>query len=492
MELVQPYKKREDFYHDGLVNPTPYVEPIEPVVMRIPVPRDLDVNQIIAENTEKLNHETDEPQTDDDEAPLAHFVPLPQLQAASLKDQVTLVVFKGFRPVKDRFIERIFNTITRHYKWSKLESADSLVVYLQARTLKDLKLVQANLDLFDGISESVSVNTYGVSLDEVPLKDIDKPTVQNTISSILNHSNNFVDPSQESRDPSDYGQSYKVDSNELIEVPNSMKEAITQELIKFRSIMLIKEKQKRSRELAEERSKSKRLMNQLFNKNLDVQMEVEPELEAQEPAEVMPELDDAQYEQYLEKESARQHGERYKAKLGDLVQLKTRKAHLVARHQKAKNYELYLIDNKFKFIDDLKNTEERFDFSSYLRLRSKEKQKEEEVDEIDRVEHADDVEEPMQEPMKEVPVEVEVAPLPFASDVKAPDVTGLSEAQLGKVKTKIEQLVELYIGIKETELVEFIYDSLVDKSIDMAELTETFDNDAVSLINDLNEFIKGI
>lgn len=57
---------------------------------------------------------------------------------------------------------------------------------------------------------------------------------------------------------------YKVDYNDLIDVPNEMKEGIIRDIIKFRSRMLLIEKENRQKQIENERLVTKNKLNELF------------------------------------------------------------------------------------------------------------------------------------------------------------------------------------------------------------------------------------
>lgn len=371
---VRPHNKQDPFPLENLLSKVE-ASIIEPVTLKVPIPKGLDINQAIQENEDKF--QTTGPD-DDMEVEVNHLVDISELNPQNLMQQVCTVILRNFKVVKDHLIERIFNTFATDYQWSKI-GTDSITIFLRLSHLGDLKRVIDNVLVFDDICDEVLYNLYGIELDDEPF---DRLQLQATISSILTSSK--YSQHHKSQKTEEY-QSYKIDNNELIEVPNSMKELIIQELIRFRSRMLIKEQEKRDKELADERIKSKKLLNSLFSGNLDVNVDVDVDTAVKEPAPEMPELSDEQYEAHLKKLQLTETQRLYDTKIKLLVELRVTMSGLRNKLESLNGYEDNLIDNKLKYIDDVKAQDSTLhSFSDYLRLRAKRKQREEQMDDADR------------------------------------------------------------------------------------------------------------
>lgn len=485
---VRPYNKRDDTIYNGLVTSVKYADPIESDGIRIPIPKGLDVNQILMENTDKVNHEDEGEDLDMDED-VVNFVSIEDLSVSNFKQQISLVVFRDFKVLEDKYIEKIFNSVLESYKWSKLQT-DTITLFLQVETLKDLKMIYNNQDIFESLCSKVTVNLHEVDLEPVPLKEISKVKITNVINSALRSKNKQQNINNKEVY---YDTSYKVDANELIEVPNSMKETIVKELIQFRSSMLTKERKKRDREIDNERIKSKKILSQLFAKETTQEVE---ESAIPEPEMEKPEMNDDEYNNYLESLAKQLLDSNYSLHLSKLESLKLKNAKLKRKLATLKNYENDLIENKFKYIDDIKDYK-CSSYSEYWEKRSKIKQDEEEKDEIDRKEEQDELANKqtpniMKQQSEEATPEKEAnfstnEPL---TSIKIPDITVLNATQLEQVKSSIELLVENFIGVKEQELIDFIYTSLLEKTLTIEELTETFDEDAINLIQNINKLVE--
>ncbi|KAK7682920.1 hypothetical protein QCA50_013953 [Cerrena zonata] len=306
--------------------------------------------------------------------------------------------------------------------------------------------------------------------------------------------------------------SYKVDKADLVDVPKDMKAKTISNIIKFRSRVLTIEKERRKREIDFERRKAKNRLKQIFegikeastnDDNIDDKID-----DTEEVNDEMPELSEAEYEKYLEEQNRKELEKRYEERLNKIRNLEqSEKLLLSEKLSTLQNYEKNLIDNKFLYIEEIRNFED-FNVENSVtsnektsRLRNKERSIEEQKDKIDEEDEVK-VEELVNQPIRLAKIPEPLAVL----ESNVPEsktstgniiVSSLSQDKLSKIEEKISDLIEEYLGIKEKVLIEFIYDFLLEKNLDskdelIHELEETLDEDSVIVVNDLWKYIEEI
>lgn len=491
---VKPYGRQETKTLESLITPSPYISPIPPVELEIPISNQVDITQILQTTAKFTSQSTkDKIQVDELSLKVHKFKDIEQLQVDNYYDQISLVVFTQFKLDNKLFIELLFNQFISDYHWSFVKNFESVTVMLKVNNLKDLCTLNDNVELFKSVSEKVLIKMPVEEIGdiEVSKKTIEEAKILQLVSDLIEKNKNNDKSSDEKTNVSldNYYNSYPVDANELIDVPKLMKNKIINELIKFRSRMLIKEHQKRQSELNHERIKAKQLLTNIFN-NEDRVKDDDMVVDAiVEPPEEMAELNDQGYEDYLNQKLETEMSAKYHDKLRQIAQQKLQKNTLQNKVNQLTNYEMDLINNKFKLIDNLKAGSQSY--HDYIRYKYKSYQAEEIRDNEDRSQDTETSAEP-KEPSTEEPKEdhKEENEEENKESTEIKELPPLNEEQKSKLQHKLGELVEQYIGIKEDELIQFLYDNLVAHSLTREEAYETFDNDTDNLINEINQFIQ--
>lgn len=321
-----------------------------------------------------------------------------------------------------------------------------------------------------------------------------------------------------------YYKTYKVENSELVEVPKELKEIIVKDIIHFRSKVLSLERDARKKEIENERRKAKARLTQIFNniKATKSAPKVTPDVEMAESSEQLAnetssytEMSDEDYEHYLKKKALDEENAAYAAKLEQVKTLEsTEKDKLIEQLNNAQTYEDTLIDNKVAYMDEMKQYLELAtipnsapaaimklyytDRRAYFRARNVERLKEERLDGEDRVaENSEASEKP--------PVESSQTGASSEAPSKLFEKTNaavlnivlslLPPLLLESFKSKIGDLIEEYLGIREDVLIEFVNDFLMEHNFSkneelIAELQETLDEDSTSVVTQLQEFAK--
>lgn len=343
-----------------------------------------------------------------------------------------------------------------------------------------------------------------------------------------------------------YYNSYKVEESELVDVPNDMRSGIVRDIIKFRSKVLKIEKQRRKKEIEKERQMAKLKLKRLFQ---DIQKEQggteDEDMESEEPEVIIDEgggMNDREYEEFLDRKAKAEVEELYKKELKEIKDLETFELNTLQKKLiSLENYENNLIENKAKYMDEFKLVGEQnsslhskvslyySNHSEYLRYRLKEKTIEEKLDSKDREE-----EEKESQTKEEEKIEFQYSAIQTNTTVSEPTPTvaatdiatsnssatptatptfiatatassnthielesgilSLSTSILASLKSKISDLIEEYLGIKEESLIDFIYEHLqqhnLSKNEDLiTELSETLDDDAEIVVEEITKFL---
>ncbi|EMG51071.1 Spliceosomal U1 snRNP protein, putative [Candida maltosa Xu316] len=491
---------------------------------------------------------------DDDDEDAKLYIPIDQFKPTNLQNQLSSIILNidstktlNFSKLKLNSIEKLIKVLTNHktFSWSiinhnnDLMNLNNCLIFIKFHYLNDLKwfLETYNnkniIDLIPGtsiiINESLEEYLKIDSTTEVPGIST---TLVNKINLILNNPKNKESTTNTNNTKTFTGfedldqvlnsyNNYKVDNNDLIDIPNNMKDSIIKDIINFRSKMLLIEKDRRKKEIELERIKTKNKLKQLFegikettsnstnSTTAGTQQEVKLPTSDREEYE---ELTDEEYLQFLQNQQRKSLEDDYNAHLNVMNNKQvTEYDVLVKKLDQALTYENdYLMNNKLKFIDDLKNYEKHGLFqlynqhyNDYLKIRSSKRALEEDRDKLDKEEELKQLaanEPPAAEtstistpPTKKVKVET--------TDVI--DMSKLSDDVKQLIKSKIVDLVEEYLGIKDEFLIQVITESLIDSSTTTTlsddkkselvnELVQVLDEDSENLVNDLWNYITSV
>ena len=200
----------------------------------------------------------------------------------------------------------------------------------------------------------------------------------------------------------------------------------------------------------------------------------------------------------------------YNAKLAEMQQLeKSEKQALLDQLALLQNYESNLIENKAAYIDEIKSFDDmdlaransalsarlQLHYSNhleYVRLRNIQLAKEEELDALDEKE---ELESTSNTHLFTLPAQkVNNVVQKQAVDIS---VANLSAEKLDTIKSKISDLIEEYLGIKENLLIDFIFEHVKEHSLNQRqelidELQETLDDDSANVVDLLYEHIASL
>lgn len=508
------------------------------------------------EQDNKQQDETDEMEVEEE---MTRFVPLEDLVPTNLKQEVTTVCVKSFPNVKGPSIEKIisilfekspFGSSKQLFQWSMLtnEHTDDRYIYIRFYSIDVAKWFIYNAknpmsQISDKISivADISVDNYLEAPSEDKNSDFSQQLVQ--IRRILNNSKNHESSSKKTGledldEVMQHYNTYTVEQSELVDVPKDLKKKIVKDIIKFRSKVLTIEKDRRKREIELERRKAKSRLQMIFEgikETAAVEKGEDEVVEAEEEdgESLEDKMDEEEFLKYIEQEKKRVMEEEYAKRLGFLLNKEqTEKVPLVERLSKLVNYENNLIDNKFVYIEEFRNFDDlnvesitsniskasRYklnytNHSEYIRLRNKERAREEELDateELKELAEAESVQAAQKfissfrnnQSKAEVEAEVAAASEEVVEAVGPEDaemvmnvaISNLSEQQLQSINDKIGELIEEYLGIRELVLIDFIFDfikrnNLTAKEELISELDETLDEDSVIVVKDLWNFI---
>ena len=520
-------------------------------------------------NKQVDDDEEEEVDDDDDDEKLMKFIPIEEFKFKNFHNQLGTVVINGFpNDLKLQILEKLLNLLikkTRKYNWSLINSNNTIIdlrlIFIKFDHLVDLKWFletysNSNSNSINEIIPGCSIIKNDLiqnNLDSIIIKpDNITNSLKSKINLIINNSKNKQIKNLTGLEDLDQVlnsySNYKVDNNDLIDIPNDMKESIVKDIIKFRSRMLLIEKDSRKREIEQERINTKNKLKRLFeglkestdgnnsninNNNDDDENSLELLKSNREEFE---ELNDEEYNELIENKKINQIEEEFNNHLKnwEINQNKEIKK-LIENLKILKNYENQLIDNKLKFIDDFKKLNNNdllnlynFKYNDYLKLRNQKRSIEEQKDELDRLKEQEEkeleesttIQEPQLEshpeqkqeqkqeqeqeqesesqPEKESELQSEVIEEeePMKKKIKLEiNIKNLSKDLKSKLNDKIIELIEEYLGIKDEILIQVINENLINFNLSnkqelINELIEILDDDAENLVNDLWNFIQ--
>lgn len=527
---------------------------LQPTLL-VPISPQVDISTIVQENNlaitkaSKINqgankneaHDADSEVFDvqDEDVEPASFVPLSQLSPLNRQEQMTTVLLQGFPSFKRQIVDRILRqlmslsppNVPRSFTWSTVLErnigihGDRRNVFVKFASLLAIEWLHRNRNVFSDTISDFSIvfdnEIDGSSAEEIPTSS--KEELSTFVSKVmLNKSSFSLDLGRTGTEDLDqvmqYYRTYKVENSELVEVPKDMKEVIVRDIINFRSKMLQIERDRRKKEMEKERKNAKARLTQMFEgireaaidslgtisvKDLDME-------DNEENSDPLAGLTEEEYQKHIKEEKLRADAAEYNAKLAEMQQLeKSEKQALLDQLALLQNYESNLIENKAAYIDEIKSFDDmdlaransalsarlQLHYSNhleYVRLRNIQLAKEEELDALDEKE---ELESTSNTHLFTLPAQkVNNVVQKQAVDIS---VANLSAEKLDTIKSKISDLIEEYLGIKENLLIDFIFEHVKEHSLNQRqelidELQETLDDDSANVVDLLYEHIASL
>lgn len=496
------------------------------------------------------------------------YVSIDKLKPENFQNQLTTIIINQFPTnLKSNLIEQLLKMLMnlKKFVWSFInhELIDLKLIFIKFDQLKDLKWFL--LTYCDHISQLIpnvtiitndKVNEYLNNNKDSSLAKVEPSKITDNLKAkinlIINNPINYTKGKKNSGTEDldqvlDSYSNYKVDNNDLIDIPNNMKENIIKDIIRFRSRMLLIEKEQRKKEIEMERIKTKNKLKELFEgikenstdsttrkatNKAAVGVNISPKVSHRDEYE---DMNDKEYEEFIAVEERNKLNDEYNKKLKSFQN--NQHAEYIKLTNKLKslqNYESDLIDNKLKYIDNLKNYQTNglahlytHNYSDYLRMRSQKRSLEETKD-------AEDVKQELEEIKKNggqvasTNTNTNTKPSTYSSGVSELATTSVEtpkstttttndttdepvakKSKLAKeiiiidlpptvkqsLQEKIVELVENSLGIKDEFLIQVINENLEASNLDnkqelIDELVQVLDEDAESLVNELWDYIE--
>lgn len=498
------------------------------------------------------------------------YVSIDKLKPENFQNQLTTIIINQFPTnLKSNLIEQLLKMLMnlKKFVWSFInhELIDLKLIFIKFDQLKDLKWFL--LTYCDHISQLIpnvtiitndKVNEYLNNNKDSSLAKVEPSKITDNLKAkinlIINNPINYTKGKKNSGTEDldqvlDSYSNYKVDNNDLIDIPNNMKENIIKDIIRFRSRMLLIEKEQRKKEIEMERIKTKNKLKELFEgikenstdsttrkaiNKAAVGVNISPKVSHRDEYE---DMNDKEYEEFIAVEERNKLNDQYNKKLKSFQN--NQHAEYIKLTNKLKslqNYESDLIDNKLKYIDNLKNYQTNglahlytHNYSDYLRMRSQKRSLEETKD-------AEDVKQELEEIKKNggqvasTNTNTNTKPSTYSSGVSELATTSVEtpkstttttttndttdepvakKSKLAKeiiiidlpptvkqsLQEKIVELVENSLGIKDEFLIQVINENLEASNLDnkqelIDELVQVLDEDAESLVNELWDYIE--
>ena len=498
------------------------------------------------------------------------YVSIDKLKPENFQNQLTTIIINQFPTnLKSNLIEQLLKMLMnlKKFVWSFInhELIDLKLIFIKFDQLKDLKWFL--LTYCDHISQLIpnvtiitndKVNEYLNNNKDSSLAKVEPSKITDNLKAkinlIINNPINYTKGKKNSGTEDldqvlDSYSNYKVDNNDLIDIPNNMKENIIKDIIKFRSRMLLIEKEQRKKEIEMERIKTKNKLKELFEgikenstdsttrkatNKAAVGVTISPKVSHRDEYE---DMNDKEYEEFIAVEERNKLNDQYNKKLKSFQN--NQHAEYIKLTNKLKslqNYESDLIDNKLKYIDNLKNYQTNglahlytHNYSDYLRMRSQKRS-------LEEIKDAEDMKQELEEIKKNggqvasTNTNTNTKPSTYSSGVSELATTSVEtpkstttttttndttdepvakKSKLAKeiiiidlpptvkqsLQEKIVELVENSLGIKDEFLIQVINENLEASNLDnkqelIDELVQVLDEDAESLVNELWDYIE--
>lgn len=496
------------------------------------------------------------------------YVSIDKLKPENFQNQLTTIIINQFPTnLKSNLIEQLLKMLMnlKKFVWSFInhELIDLKLIFIKFDQLKDLKWFL--LTYCDHISQLIpnvtiitndKVNEYLNNNKDSSLAKVEPSKITDNLKAkinlIINNPINYTKGKKNSGTEDldqvlDSYSNYKVDNNDLIDIPNNMKENIIKDIIRFRSRMLLIEKEQRKKEIEMERIKTKNKLKELFEgikenstdsttrkatNKAAVGVTISPKVSHRDEYE---DMNDKEYEEFIAVEERNKLNDQYNKKLKSFQN--NQHAEYIKLTNKLKslqNYESDLIDNKLKYIDNLKNYQTNglahlytHNYSDYLRMRSQKRS-------LEEIKDAEDMKQELEEIKKNggqvasTNTNTNTKPSTYSSGVSELATTSVEtpkstttttndttdepvakKSKLAKeiiiidlpptvkqsLQEKIVELVENSLGIKDEFLIQVINENLEASNLDnkqelIDELVQVLDEDAESLVNELWDYIE--
>lgn len=498
------------------------------------------------------------------------YVSIDKLKPENFQNQLTTIIINQFPTnLKSNLIEQLLKMLMnlKKFVWSFInhELIDLKLIFIKFDQLKDLKwflltyrdyisqlIPNVTIITNDKVNEYLNNNKDSSLAKVEPSKITDnlKAKINLIINNPINYTKGKKNSGTEDLDQVlDSYSNYKVDNNDLIDIPNNMKENIIKDIIKFRSRMLLIEKEQRKKEIEMERIKTKNKLKELFEgikenstdsttrkatNKAAVGVTISPKVSHRDEYE---DMNDKEYEEFIAVEERNKLNDQYNKKLKSFQN--NQHAEYIKLTNKLKslqNYESDLIDNKLKYIDNLKNYQTNglahlytHNYSDYLRMRSQKRS-------LEEIKDAEDMKQELEEIKKNggqvasTNTNTNTKPSTYSSGVSELATTSVEtpkstttttttndttdepvakKSKLAKeiiiidlpptvkqsLQEKIVELVENSLGIKDEFLIQVINENLEASNLDnkqelIDELVQVLDEDAESLVNELWDYIE--
>lgn len=498
------------------------------------------------------------------------YVSIDKLKPENFQNQLTTIIINQFPTnLKSNLIEQLLKMLMnlKKFVWSFInhELIDLKLIFIKFDQLKDLKwflltyrdhisqlIPNVTIITNDKVNEYLNNNKDSSLAKVEPSKITDnlKAKINLIINNPINYTKGKKNSGTEDLDQVlDSYSNYKVDNNDLIDIPNNMKENIIKDIIRFRSRMLLIEKEQRKKEIEMERIKTKNKLKELFEgikenstdsttrkatNKAAVGVNISPKVSHRDEYE---DMNDKEYEEFIAVEERNKLNDQYNKKLKSFQN--NQHAEYIKLTNKLKslqNYESDLIDNKLKYIDNLKNYQTNglahlytHNYSDYLRMRSQKRS-------LEEIKDAEDMKQELEEIKKNggqvasTNTNTNTKPSTYSSGVSELATTSVEtpkstttttttndttdepvakKSKLAKeiiiidlpptvkqsLQEKIVELVENSLGIKDEFLIQVINENLEASNLDnkqelIDELVQVLDEDAESLVNELWDYIE--
>ncbi|KAI5959542.1 SNU71 [Candida theae] len=466
------------------------------------------------------------------------LIEIDTIKPTNLQQQLSTIVLNNFPNLKNNVVEQVLTSMInlsvdkstdlhRSFHWSQInfEFTDSKVILIKFDKVEDSKWFIETYNRIDTLLPKVEMiysHLVQDRLAEVPSHPSTTPeSLKTKLKLILCSSKNYAKPKLSGLEELDQVMKsysdYKVDYNDLVDVPNEMKDGIIKDIFKFRSKMLLIEKENRQKQIEQERLETKSKLNKLFRgierteeeKKVQERQQSSNEGVAKEEVVVIPDqyehLNDEEYTKMIREKETEKHNQEYQTRLTNFAKRTSEKSKLESMLEKLHNYEVNLIDNKSSSIDKLRNYEKldittmyTYRYNDYLKQRNAKRSLENKLDDEDAAaeekEHEEEVAsiEPDIPPVKKQKVQTNTK-----SRLDLPDVESMSEEVKSSIHEKISNLVEEYLGVQDEFLIDVIKQHIEasgfkGKAALVQDIFEVLDEDAENLVNDLYQYVESI